>query len=175
MIVVKKSSKESQYLRNCGHFLGVDYFAFPHCIYSLRKFKMEANFLKKNCLLLIINYWFDLMFLSGALTAGWLTRCKEPLERSNNGNLTWFCIIQAYLYYHLIARLLSTVRLKKQFWKTEVRKLRVSWLKKQLELELFSSSIHLKNFLLIQKILPDLNSATKNTCILIPYTLTLHA
>ena len=31
MIVVKKSSKKSQYLRNCGHFLGVDYFAFPHC------------------------------------------------------------------------------------------------------------------------------------------------
>ena len=33
MIVVKKSSKELQYLRNCGHFLGVDYFAFPHCKY----------------------------------------------------------------------------------------------------------------------------------------------
>ena len=31
MIVVKKSSKEPQYLRNCGHFLGVDYFAFTHC------------------------------------------------------------------------------------------------------------------------------------------------
>merc|ERR1719468_1124586 len=32
MIVVKKSSKKSQYLRNCGHSLGRTFFAFPPCI-----------------------------------------------------------------------------------------------------------------------------------------------
>ena len=31
----KEIIQKSQYLRNCGHFLGVDYFAFPHCRITL--------------------------------------------------------------------------------------------------------------------------------------------